>query len=232
MGRKRIYKYSRNPAFLGFDSVYIGFLLMFFNIPLLIASLSAILMLHLQILQEEAYLQKAFGEEYVWYQSRVNRYIGKKELMGGQFAANEQCTIVGLKLRAIENVRILGPVRKKSQVEISATDARTLGVNAPLRQSGDTAGSAPIALVGPKGVVYLNEGCIVAARHIHMTPAEAAAASLHDGDYVSVKMGNERGAVLDHVKIRVDESFSLEMHIDTDEANACQVKQGDCAMIV
>lgn len=74
-----IYKYSRNPAFLGFDSVYIGFLLMFFNIPLLIASLSAILMLHLQILQEEAYLQKAFGEEYVWYQSRVNRYIGKKE---------------------------------------------------------------------------------------------------------------------------------------------------------
>ena len=137
-----------------------------------------------------------------------------------------------MKLRAIENVRILGPVRKKSQVEISATDARTLGVNAPLRQSGDTAGSAPIALVGPKGVVYLNEGCIVAARHIHMTPAEAAAASLHDGDYVSVKMGNERGAVLDHVKIRVDESFSLEMHIDTDEANACQVKQGDCAMIV
>lgn len=152
--------------------------------------------------------------------------------MGGQFAANEQCTIVGLKLRAIENVRILGPVRKKSQVEISATDARTLGVNAPLRQSGDTAGSSSVALVGPKGAVYLNEGCIVAARHIHMTPAEAASASLHDGDYVSVKMGNERGAVLDHVKIRVDESFSLEMHIDTDEANACQVKQGDCAAIV
>ena len=156
----------------------------------------------------------------------------KKELMGGQFAANEQCTIVGLKLRAIENVRILGPVRSKSQVEISATDARTLGVNAPLRQSGDVAGSAPVALVGPKGVVYLKEGCIVAARHIHMTPAEAAAASLSDGDYVSVRMGNERGAVLDNVKIRVDESFSLEMHIDTDEANACQVKQGDFAIVM
>ena len=177
---------------------------------------------HIHLTQED--VEKLFGEGY--------QLTKKKELMGGQFAANEQCTIVGLKLRAIENVRILGPVRKKSQVEISATDARTLGVNAPLRQSGDTAGSAPIALVGPKGVVYLNEGCIVAARHIHMTPAEAAAASLHDGDYVSVKMGNERGAVLDHVKIRVDESFSLEMHIDTDEANACQVKQGDCAMIV
>lgn len=156
----------------------------------------------------------------------------KKELMGGQFAANEQCTIVGLKLRAIENVRILGPVRSKSQVEISATDARTLGVNAPLRQSGDVAGSAPIALVGPKGAVYLKEGCIVAARHIHMTPAEAAKARLSDGDYVSVKMGNDRGAVLDNVKIRVDESFSLEMHIDTDEANACQVKQGDIASVI
>lgn len=156
----------------------------------------------------------------------------KKDLMGGQFAANEQCTLVGLKLRAIENVRILGPVRSKSQVEISATDARTLGVNAPLRQSGDTVGSAPIALVGPKGVLYLDEGCIVAARHIHMTPEEANAVSLKDGDYVSVRMGNERGAVLDHVKIRVDESFSLEMHIDTDEANACQVKQGDFATII
>lgn len=156
----------------------------------------------------------------------------KKELMGGQFAANEQCTLVGLKLRAIENVRILGPVRSRSQVEISATDARTLGVNAPLRQSGDTAGSAPVALAGPRGVLYLKEGCIVAARHIHMTPKQAEEASLKDGDYVSVRMGNERGAVLDNVKIRVDESFSLEMHIDTDEANACQVKQGDFATII
>lgn len=156
----------------------------------------------------------------------------KKDLMGGQFAAAEQCTIVGLKLRAIENVRILGPVRKASQVEISATDARTLGVNAPLRESGDIKGSAPISLVGPKGVLYLNEGCIVAARHIHMNPKEAQAAGLKDGDYVSVRMGNERGAVLDHVKIRVDASFSLEMHIDTDEANACQISQGDIAEIL
>ncbi|MBQ7679655.1 MAG: phosphate propanoyltransferase [Butyrivibrio sp.] len=156
----------------------------------------------------------------------------KKDLMGGQFAANEQCTIVGLKLRAIENVRILGPVRSASQVEISATDARTLGVNAPLRESGDVAGSAPIALVGPKGVLYLKEGCIIAARHIHMTPQEARSAGVSDGDYVSVRMGSDRGAVLDHVKIRVDPSFSLEMHIDTDEANACQVRQGDMAYII
>ena len=177
---------------------------------------------HIHLTKED--VEKLFGPGY--------QLTKKKELMGGQFAANEQCTLVGLKLRAIENVRILGPVRSKSQVEISATDARTLGVNAPLRQSGDTAGSAPIALVGPKGVLYLNEGCIVAARHIHMTPEQANAVSLKDGDYVSVRMGNERGAVLDNVKIRVDESFSLEMHIDTDEANAFHVKQGDFATII
>ena len=177
---------------------------------------------HIHLSQSD--VEKLFGSGY--------ELTKKKELMGGQWAANEQCTLVGLKLRAIENVRILGPVRKTSQVEISATDARTLGVNAPLRQSGDTKGSAAIALVGPKGAIYLNEGCIVAARHIHMTPAEAAGAGLKDGDLVSVKMGNERGAVLDNVKIRVDESFSLEMHIDTDEANACQIKQGDMAYIV
>lgn len=177
---------------------------------------------HIHLCQDD--VERLFGQGY--------QLTKKKDLMGGQWAANEQCTLVGLKLRAIENVRILGPVRKASQVEISATDARTLGVNAPLRESGDLAGSAPIALVGPKGAIYLNEGCIVAARHIHMTPEEAAGAGLKDGDYVSVKMGNERGAVLDKVKIRVDPSFSLEMHIDTDEANACQIKQGDTAMIM
>ena len=177
---------------------------------------------HVHLTQED--VETLFGPGY--------HLTEKKELMGGQFAANEQVTLVGLKLRAIENVRILGPVRKQSQVEISATDARTLGVNAPIRQSGDIKDSAPIALVGPKGAVYLKEGCIVAARHIHMNPSQAASAGLADGDFVSVKMGNERGAVLDNVKIRVDASFTLEMHIDTDEANACQVKQGESAAII
>lgn len=100
----------------------------------------------------------------------------KKELMGGQFASNELVTIVGTKLRAIENVRILGPVRKFSQVEISQTDAMKLGVRAPLRDSGNIKDSAPIAIVGPKGALYLKEGCIVAKRHIHMSPKDAAAA--------------------------------------------------------
>ena len=156
----------------------------------------------------------------------------KKELMGGQYACEECCTIVGLKLRAIENVRVLGPARKATQVEISYTDARKLGINVPVRESGDIAGSAPIAIVGPKGAVYCKEGCIVAARHIHMSPADAARAGVNDGDYVSVKMDNERGTTFDQVKIRVDESFTLEMHIDTDEANAGDIKSGDKVVIV
>ena len=177
---------------------------------------------HIHLTQE--HVEKLFGKGY--------QLTKKKELMGGQFASNEQCTIVGLKLRAIENVRILGPVRPSSQVEISATDARTLGIKAPTRQSGDTAGSAPIALVGPKGAIYLEEGCIVAARHIHLCPEDAKAAGLKDNDFVTVRMGNERGALLDNVKIRVHESFTTEMHIDTDEANACQVGQDELAAII
>ncbi len=156
----------------------------------------------------------------------------KKELMGGQFACEECCTIVGLKLRAIENVRVLGPARKSTQVEISMTDARKLGINVPIRESGDIKGSAPIAIVGPKGAVYCEEGCIIAARHIHMSPADALSAGVHDGDYVSVKVDNERGTTFNNVKIRVDESFTLEMHIDTDEANASEIKQGDKVAII
>ncbi len=156
----------------------------------------------------------------------------KKELMGGQFACEECCTIVGLKLRAIENVRVLGPARKATQVEISQTDARKLGIKVPVRESGDTAGSAPIAIVGPKGAVYCKEGCIIAARHIHMSPADAQKAGVSDGDYVSVAVDNERGTTFDKVKIRVDESFTLEMHIDTDEANAAEISTGNKVKIV
>ncbi len=172
----------------------------------------------------QADVETLFGEGY--------HLTKKKDLMGGQFAANECCTIVGLKLRAIENVRVLGPVRRQTQVEISQTDARKLGINVPVRESGDVAGSAPIAIVGPKGAIYCKEGCIVAARHIHMSPADAAECGVHDGDYVSVTVDNERGTTFDRVKIRVDESFTLEMHIDTDEANASEIKQGDRVAIV
>ncbi len=156
----------------------------------------------------------------------------KKELMGGQFAANECCTIVGLKLRAIENVRVLGPARKATQVEISQTDARKLGINVPVRESGDIAGSAPIAIVGPKGAIFCKEGCIIAARHIHMSRQDAAACGVKDGDYVKVRADNERGTIFDKVKIRVDPSFTLEMHIDTDEANASEIAQGAVVEVI
>ncbi|MFR2836866.1 MAG: phosphate propanoyltransferase [[Clostridium] nexile] len=176
---------------------------------------------HIHLTQE--HVEVLFGEGY--------QLTKRKELMGGQFAANEQVTIVGLKLRAIENVRVLGPVRSKSQVEISATDAIKLGVRAPIRLSGDIEGSAPIAVVGPKGVIYLDEGCIIAKRHIHMAPKDAIAAGVRNGDIVSVKADNERGTVFNHVQIRVDESFTLEMHIDTDEANAAKISTGETVTI-
>ncbi len=177
---------------------------------------------HIHLTQQD--VETLFGEGY--------QLTKKKDLMGGQYACNETVTIVGLKLRAIENVRVLGPVRKASQVEISATDALKLGIKAPVRESGNVAGSAPIAVVGPKGAIYMKEGCIVAMRHIHMSPADAAAAGLHDGDVVSVKADNERGTVFNHVKIRVNESFTLEMHIDTDEANASKIRTGDKVTII
>ena len=177
---------------------------------------------HIHLTQE--HVEVLFGKGY--------QLTKKKDLMGGQFASNEMCTIVGLKLRAIENVRILGPVRKASQVEVSATDAVKLGMKVPVRESGDIKGSAPIALVGPKGALYLKEGCIVAMRHIHMSPKDAEAAGLKDGDIVSVKADNERGTIFNHVKIRVDKSFTLEMHIDTDEANASQIATGMTVTII
>ena len=177
---------------------------------------------HIHLTQE--HVEILFGKGY--------QLTKKKELMGGQFASNELVTIVGLKLRAIENVRVLGPVRSKSQVEISATDAIKLGVKAPIRPSGDIKDSAPIAVVGPKGVVYLNEGCIIAKRHIPMAPKDAQAAGVKDGDIVSVKADNERGTVFNHVQIRVDDSFTLEMHIDTDEANAAKIATGQTVTIM
>lgn len=177
---------------------------------------------HVHLTQE--HIEVLFGKGYQLTQ--------KKMLMGGQYAANEMVTIVGAKLRAIENVRVLGPSRKKSQVEISQTDTFKLGIHAPIRESGQLEGSAPICIVGPKGSVYLDEGCMIAKRHIHMSPKDAIEAGVKDGDEVSVKIENERSTVFNHVQIRVDESFTLEMHIDTDEANGSHVKTGDCVIII
>lgn len=143
-----------------------------------------------------------------------------KDLMGGQFAAKEQVTIVGPSLRPIEKVRVLGPLRKQTQVEVSATDAFLLKVKAPVRPSGELKGSAGITVVGPKGVLKLTEGCIIANRHIHMSPADAERFGVKDGEYVNTMAEGERRTMFFGVQIRVDPKFTLEMHIDTDDANS------------
>jgi propanediol utilization protein len=144
----------------------------------------------------------------------------------GQYACKEQLTIVGPSMRAIEGVRVLGPERKASQVEISRTDSFVLKVKPPVRESGDIKGSAPVTIIGPKGIVTLSEGCIIANRHIHMSEDEGRAFGVKDGDYVDVEFGGERRSLFYDVQIRVHKDFRLEMHIDTDDANAAGVGNG------
>ncbi len=138
----------------------------------------------------------------------------------GQFACEERVTVVGPK-KSIANVIILGPARKASQVEVSLTDARTLGIAAPIRESGDVAGSGACKLVGPCGEVELTEGVIAAKRHIHFTPENAKEFGVEDKQIVSVKISNaDRSTVFGDVVVRVNENFAPAMHIDTDESNA------------
>ncbi len=150
----------------------------------------------------------------------------------GQFACKEQLTIVGPSMRAIEGVRVLGPERKKSQVEISRTDSFTLKVKPPVRESGDITGSAPITIIGPKGIVTLDEGCIIANRHIHMSEEEGKQFGVVDGEYVDVELTGERRSLFYDVQIRVHRDFRLEMHIDTDDANAAGVGNGFKAKLI
>lgn len=146
----------------------------------------------------------------------------KKELsQPGQFACNEKVRVVGPKGEF--NMSILGPERTASQVEISLTDARSIGVAAPVRESGDIKGSAGAKLVGPCGEVEIECGIIAAKRHIHMTAKDAAAMNLADKQIVSVKTAGERGLTFGEVVVRVSDSFLLRMHIDTDEANAAGI---------
>lgn len=138
----------------------------------------------------------------------------------GQFASEQRVEIVGPK-KSIPNVSILGPVRPENQVELSATDARSIGIAAPIRESGDVAGSGACKIVGPCGEVEISEGVIVAKRHIHFNPEEAAQFGVKDKDVVWVKIESEdRSAILGDVVCRVSEKYALAMHIDTDESNA------------
>jgi putative phosphotransacetylase len=137
----------------------------------------------------------------------------------GQYASNERVDLVGPK-NTIKNVMILGPARKATQVEISMTDARSLGVTPPVRESGDIAGSTGIKLVGPAGELTINEGVIIAKRHAHLTPEIAAEWGVSNGEIVQLKVNTDRGVIFDDVVVRVNSSFAAAVHLDTDEANA------------
>ena len=166
---------------------------------------------HVHVTQEV--LETLFGKGY--------ELTKKKDLsQPGQYACAERVDIVGPK-KTLSGVSILGPVRPETQVELSLTDARSIGVAAPIRESGDIAGSGACKMVGPCGEVELSEGVIVAKRHIHMTTADAAAMGLTDKQVVSVKVpSNGRNLIFGDVVVRVSDKYALAMHIDTDESNA------------
>ncbi len=156
----------------------------------------------------------------------------KKYLMGREFASEEVVTLVGKSLKSIENVRVLGPVRKDTQVEISKTDTFVLKVSPPVRPSGNIEGSERIVVVGPKGSVYLKEGVIIANRHIHLTPEYAKAHGINDNDYVDVEVDGVKPTLFYDVQVRVRDDFNVEMHIDTDDANSTGLKNGALVRII
>ena len=149
----------------------------------------------------------------------------------GQFAAEEKVDIVGPR-GTISGVRVLGPARKETQIEISITDAIRLGIKPVVRMSGDIAFTPGAKLVGPKGSVDLPQGVIVAARHLHMSPEEAAAYGLKDGDVVSLRKPGPREVIFGNVVVRSGKGHSLEVHLDTDEANAAMLSNGDLLEII
>lgn len=148
-----------------------------------------------------------------------------------QFAAKETVTLIGPKGR-IHNVRVLGPARGITQVEVSLFDGFTLGVKPPIRNSGDINGSESITIQGPRGQITIREGLISAARHIHMHTSDAETFGVQDGDLVQVKVDGVRGIIFSNVLIRTSPKFKLEMHIDQDEANAAGIKNGQLVEII
>lgn len=149
----------------------------------------------------------------------------------GQYAAAETVTSQGSK-GELKRMRVLGPLRDESQIEISIGDGYMLGVRAPVRESGQLEGTPGIKVVGPNGEVDIKRGVIVALRHIHLDPATAERMGVHDGQLVRVEVGGLRGAILNNVLLRVSDKYAPEMHIDVEEANALGVKNGDQARII
>lgn len=177
---------------------------------------------HIHVTEEQIAI--LFGEGY--------QLTPKKDLsQPGQFVCEEKLTIVGP--RSEIKASILGPARKAAQVELSLTDARTIGVDALIRESGDIDGTVGVKLIGPKGEITIDKGVIAAKRHIHMTPADAQNYGVNNGDVVSVKVETpERSLVFGDTVVRVRDDFALAMHIDTDEGNAAGIKGSALGEIV
>ncbi len=170
------------------------------------------------------HMETLFGSGYTLTKDKDLKQVG-------EFAAKETVTLVGPK-GIMRGVRVLGPVRAFTQLEIARTDGFSLGVIPPLRDSGKIQGSPGIVVVGPQGAVTLREGVICAARHIHMQAEDARRLHVADGDRVTVKVNGPRGGTFEQVLVRVNPDFRLEFHIDTDEANAAELKNGDTVTLV
>ena len=173
---------------------------------------------HIHISQE--HLEVLFGKGYA-----LKKHV-KPLSQPGQYAEEETVQVVGPK-RSFDKVRILGPVREKTQVELAVSDCYYIGVEPVLKVSGDLEGSSGCKLVGPEGEIDLIEGVIVAKRHLHLNPAQAKENGLEDGDYIKVRVSGERALIFDQIRVRVHENFDSAVHLDTDEANAALVKTGD-----
>jgi putative phosphotransacetylase len=171
----------------------------------------------------KADMEKLFGEGYV-----LQKLKDLKQ--PGQYAAVETVSIRGPK-GMMENVRILGPLRKKTQVEISLTDSFKLGVKAPIRESGQLDNTPGLKIIGPKGCIKIPNGTIVALRHIHMAPPKAEMLGVKDKDIVEVEAFGERRCTIGNVLVRVSKDFDLEMHIDLDEANASALRNNDYVIL-
>lgn len=162
-------------------------------------------------------LDRLFGEGF---QLTRLRDLGQP----GEFASEQTVSVVGRSMKALERVRVLGPVRTYTQVELSGTDAVRLGIEPPVRKSGDLVGSEGVTVVGPCGSVQLADGAIMATRHVHMTERDAREYGVADGDLVRIRFPGDRSLVLENVLIRVGNSTALELHLDTDDANAAGVR--------
>ncbi|GAA2182783.1 phosphate propanoyltransferase [Brooklawnia cerclae] len=205
----------------------------------LVEEITSKVIARLQILQDPAQIVLGVSNRHVHLShDDLKTLFGLDELalyrkvrQPGEFAAEQFVTVHGPK-KSFQKVRVMGPCRAKSQVELSRTDCYTLGVKAPVLQSGHLDEAAPIDIEGPLGRIHLEHGALVAARHVHMSPSGARELGLADQDTVSVEFGGLRGGRLDNFIIRVKDDFIPEIHLDTDEANGIGALQGDFGRLI